>query len=210
MLLLGGYRRLWVAMGVKSNTANRPPSMHGSCFEPIPANAEVAVAAKPVRVDPATFARLHHFSALSRDVERRHRQNKPEPGQSTDRANLGFLNIPAAGLVVEKSLLDIEPQAELSKGLQVSGLVTDNGPKLAIDAVASSNDVDWPETSLLVQPDIVKADRLSPLTVKVFELAPAMPIPLNPAILFQASAIVPAPLQRQGSHQVSVDKATVG
>ncbi len=210
MLLLGSDRWLWVEVGAKSNPPNQPPSIHGGCLEPIPSNAEIAVAAKPVGVDPAASARLHHLSALSRDVEGRHRQDKPEPGQSTDRANLGFLNIPAAGLVVEKSLLDIEPQAELSKSLQVSGLVTDNGPKLAIDAVASSNDVDRPETSLLVQPDIVKADRLAPLKVKVLELAPAMPIPLNPAILFQTNAIVPVPLQRQGSHQVSVDKATVG
>ena len=89
---LGSERRLRVAMGAKSNAPNQPPSHHGSPFEAIPTNAEIAVAAKPVGVAPAAFARLYHLSALSGDLDRRHSQVKPEPGQRTDRANLGFLN----------------------------------------------------------------------------------------------------------------------
>lgn len=61
-------------------------------------------------VDPATFACGDYLDALAGDIQGGDRQEEPESGEGTDRANLGFLQVPTVGLVIEKRLLDIEAQ----------------------------------------------------------------------------------------------------
>ncbi len=111
--------------------------------------------------------------------------------------------------VLRLAYFNIESQAELSKRLQVSRLVADNGPKLAIDVVASHNDVDWSIASIFVQANIVEVSSSTMLEVKVFEWAPSTASPLYPTILLQANAIVPMPLLGKDPHQVGVDKVPV-
>ena len=59
-----------VARG-EANRANQPPTVFESGFDPLTANAEVAVAAEPMRVNPATLSCSDHFAALGSGVERR-------------------------------------------------------------------------------------------------------------------------------------------
>jgi hypothetical protein len=57
-------------------------------FDPIPADFQVALATKPMRLRSATFALDDHFRALDDQIERRDRQNTTQALQSvrqTDR-----------------------------------------------------------------------------------------------------------------------------
>lgn len=102
MLLPGGHSRLRMAMARKADLWNQLPSRRSGGFDPVPANAEIAVAAKPMGVHPPPAPRGHHLQPLSGDIESGHRQDKPQPGESTDGAHLRFLDVPAVGLVIEK------------------------------------------------------------------------------------------------------------
>lgn len=58
-------------------------------------------------VNPATFASGDHLDPLSGNIQGGDRQKEPEPGESAEVANFGFLEIPTVGLVIEKRLLSL-------------------------------------------------------------------------------------------------------
>lgn len=153
MLTPRGHSRFGVARGREGNGSNQSPALPESSLDPIPADAKVAVAPKPVGVNAATLTGLDDLNALSREIKRSNSEKKPKTRESADRANLGLLEIPASRLVVEKRLLDIEAQAILAKGLQTGGFIADNRPKLAIDVVASVGEVNGAEPVTLVELD---------------------------------------------------------
>lgn len=59
-------------------------------------------------VNPAPFARSDG-------------QEELEPGEGTEVADFGFLEIPAAGGILKKCLLNVETQAVFLEGMQVVG-----------------------------------------------------------------------------------------
>ena len=58
-------------------------------------------------VNPATFASGDDLDALGGDIQGGDCQEEPEAREGRDGANLGFLEIPTVGLVIEKSLLSL-------------------------------------------------------------------------------------------------------
>jgi len=94
-------------------------------------------------VNPATFASGDHLNPLGSDLQSGDRQEKPESGEGAEVANLGFLEIPTVGLVIEKRFLDIKPPALFLEGVQASGFIADDDPKLPIDAVVAKGQRHW-------------------------------------------------------------------
>ena len=85
----------------KGDVLDNVPTVERGCLEPVSANAKIVVASKPVGIG-------HHFHPLSSDKESGNGQDEPESRQVTYRANLGFLNVPSIGLVVEETLFNVK------------------------------------------------------------------------------------------------------
>ena len=161
-------------------------------------------------VNPTTFARGDDRHALGGDIEGGDRQEKPEAGEGTNRANLRFLEIPSVGLVIEKRLLNVKAQAVFLEGVKVSGLIADDGPKLTIDVVVAKGDMHRAVPLPFMELHGVPTERLPPAKVNILQLAPAMPDSPNPTIPLDADAVVPSQLRRHRRHGVGVDEAPVG
>jgi hypothetical protein len=92
-------------------------------------------------VNPGPFARGDDLDALGGDIEGGDGEEKPETREGTDRANLGLLEIPSVGLVIEERLFYVKAQAVFLEGVQGGGFIADDGPKLAVDIVVAKGDV---------------------------------------------------------------------
>jgi hypothetical protein len=129
---------------------------------------------------------------LGGDIESGDRQEEPEPGEGADRANLGFLEIPAIGLVIEESLLDIKPQAIFLEGVQLGRFITDDGPKLPIDAVVAKGKMHRAIALAFMKLNVMPTEGFPPLKVNVLQLAPPVTGPSNPSIALHPNPVVPA------------------
>src|SRR5262245_5606388 len=76
------------------------PSPTQDQFHPVPADLQIALAPKPMRVDPAAFALVDHLGALGTEIQRRDSQHQAETRQGFGRTNEGRFQLKAIGFIV--------------------------------------------------------------------------------------------------------------
>jgi hypothetical protein len=91
VLVSRGHSGLWVWHGGKRDMGQEFPSMKEGGFDPLPTNAEVAIATKPVRVNPTSPPRLNDLHSLSGEIEGGNSEKEPETGESSDGTHLRLL-----------------------------------------------------------------------------------------------------------------------
>ena len=93
-------------------------------------------------------------------------------------------------MVVEKGLFNIKLQAIFLEGVQGGRFITDDGPKLPIDAVIAKGDMHWAIPLPFVELNGVPTERLPPLKMNVLQLAPPMIGPPNPSVSLHLNPVV--------------------
>ena len=72
ILTLGSHGRFRVTVTGQVQSGDELPSPTQGPFPPIPADLQIALAPKPMRVDPAVFALVDHLGALRHEIKRRY------------------------------------------------------------------------------------------------------------------------------------------
>ena len=104
-LFLGSHRRFGDASAAQIHGEEKLVASGQGVDNPLPANLKVAIAAKPMGIDKATFSLLDNRSALRYQIQRAHRQHKTQPFQCLWRTNQRRLQLEPIGLVVQKVFL---------------------------------------------------------------------------------------------------------
>ena len=191
MLRARSHSRFRVRIRMESNPLNQSPALEESRANPLKPKAKITIAPKPVRVNPATPVRVNDIKTLSRDIESCESQDEKKTGEDTDRAQLRRLELPAPRLVIAKRLLNIKAKTIVREGLQASGFITENRPKLPIEIVATENDMYRAIPLAFVELDVVPAKSLPRLEMKGLGLAPPLARTPEPNIALAADAVMP-------------------
>ena len=119
------------------------------------------------------------------------------------------LNILMTMGVLRLTFLSIKAHAVFSEGLQVSGFIADDGPKLTVEVIAANHHVYRAVPLLLVELDRVEAKRLTTLEVESLQLTPAFARAPDPGVALEANSVVPAKLATHQGHRLQVNEAPV-
>ena len=87
MLLARSHCWFRVVVRAEENVLGQLPSIEECRLNPVEANAKIAVAAKPMGIDPSALTLLNDSHALRGDVKCCQGQNETQSGEVTDRAN---------------------------------------------------------------------------------------------------------------------------
>jgi hypothetical protein len=112
-------------------------------FDRLPDNPEVAVASKPVRVNPTAFLLLAYLRSHGDQIERGQGQDKAKARKGFCVTDQAGLQLEAVGFVVQEVLLNLEPQAILVKAFHTGDLVADDQPLLFGAFEAGQSQMDW-------------------------------------------------------------------
>jgi hypothetical protein len=96
--------------------------------DPLPANFQIALTAKPMWINPPAFALLNDFRALCDQIQRRDRQYQTQPLQRRRRADQRCLELKAIRFIIQEILFDIETSPILFKSLHIGWFITDHKP----------------------------------------------------------------------------------
>jgi hypothetical protein len=90
-------------------------------FHPVPADFQIALAPKPLCVDPATFALVDHRCARCDRIQRREGQHTTQTCQGFRRAAQRRLELKAVRCIVQKVLFAVAPPSILHISLDGVG-----------------------------------------------------------------------------------------
>ena len=95
---------------------NQGPAARQRGLDPLPADAQVGVAAQPVRIDPAAFVGSHHVGALGHQIESGDGQYQTQPCERLGIAPLLMTHVAEAIMSVRKCGELCKRQFELCDG----------------------------------------------------------------------------------------------
>jgi hypothetical protein len=97
-------------------------------FHPLPANFQIALASKPMWIDPPALALFNNFRALGDSIQRRESQHQAQPLQRRRRTDEGGLELEAIRFVIQEVLFKVKSSPIFFKGLHSSRRITHDEP----------------------------------------------------------------------------------